>query len=162
MRNDLKEAILYPFCFFRRLHTRWYVRGKGYNNFPNSKTSEKKIYRKRSRELNDNEKHGKTNTSKAKACEWTLREMNTPNSNEHTLPTTFGLNRQKDAWLFNIPLTSFPSAISQSKVTMAKTTPWYTCSLGYKLLRRVRPVARPLSQFSFFLHSCWVRLFKIP
>lgn len=71
-------------------------------------------------------------------------------------------NRQKDAWLFNIPLTSFPSAISQSKVTMAKTTPWYTCSLGYKLLRRVRPVARPLSQFFFFLHSCWVRLFKIP
>lgn len=51
--------------------------------FQTQRHPRKKIYRKRSRELNDNEKHGKTNTS-------TLREMNTPNSNEHTLPTTFG------------------------------------------------------------------------
>jgi len=36
------------------------------------------------------EKHGKTNTSKAKPCRCTPQDINTQNSSERTLPTTFG------------------------------------------------------------------------
>lgn len=86
----MKEVILYFFCFFRCLYIRWYVCGKGYNNFLNLKIFEKKIYRKRFCEFNDNEKYGKINILKVKVCEWILWEMNMLNFNEYIFLMIFG------------------------------------------------------------------------